>query len=145
MAVVRGERGSVNSAAFWTSLTGGGIGRGATEEAGDSLERLTEAEDIWNEWGMLRQCAIDSLLSLHRGFSGGTPELAVAHVPVWQAPMCCRSQDSPFTSGGIGAGGMAHDAGGCGWTPLHTVLLLQLDQGVAESSSVLTREFQYME
>ena len=90
------------------------MGKGAAEEAGDSLERLTEAEDMWSEWVMWRQCAIDSLLSLHRGFSGGIPELVVAHAPAWQVPKCYHFQDIPSTSGGIGAVDVAHDVGGCG-------------------------------
>ena len=45
VAVVLGERGSVREVASCASSMGGGIGKGATEEAGDSFERLTEAED----------------------------------------------------------------------------------------------------
>ena len=120
------------------------MGKGAAEEAGDSLERLTEAEDMWNEWVMLRQCAIDPLLSLHRAFSGCIPELVVAHAPAWQVPMCCHSQGSPSTLGGIGAVDVAHDVSGCRWTPLHTLPFLQLGQGVAVNSLILAQVFQCM-
>ena len=76
----------------WMSSVHGGMGSGVTEEAGDSFERLTEAEDMWAEWGMLLLLlAAELLFSLLWGFSGGTPELAVAHAPVWQVPMCCHS------------------------------------------------------
>ena len=135
----------MNSAAFWASLTGGGMGREATEEAGDSFERLTEAEDMWDEWVMLRQCAIDSLLSLHRGFYGGTPELVVAHAPAWRVPKCYHSQGIPPISGGIGAVGVAHDVGGCGWIPLRILPLLQLDQGVAWNNLIRVRRSQCTE
>ena len=107
------------------------MGRGATEDARDSLERLTEAEDMWDEWAMSRQCATSPLLSLPRGFSGGIPELAVAHAPAWRVPKCYHFQGILSTSGGIGAVDVAHDVGGCGWTPLRILPLLQLDQGVA--------------
>ena len=89
--------------------------------------------------------ASESLLSLLWGFFGGILELVVAHVPAWQVPMCCHSQDSPSTSGGSGAVNVAHDVGGCGWTPLHTLLFPQRDQGVAKNSLALAWEFQCME
>ena len=108
------------------SSASGGMGSSATEEAGDSFERLTEAEDMWAEWGMLPlSLAAELLLSSPQGFSGGTPELIVAHAPAWQVPMCCHSQDSPSTSGGTGAVDVARDVSGCGWTPLHTLLHFQ--------------------
>ena len=97
------------------------MGRGMAEDAGDSLERSTEAEDIWNEWGMLRQLLVGCLLSLRWDFSGDIPELAVAHPLAWQAPKCCHSPGILSTSGHIGAVNMAHDVGGCGWTPLCTL------------------------
>ena len=78
MAVVCGEKGSVRAVASWTSSTGGDMGRGAAEDAGDSLERLTEAEDMRDKWVMLRLCAIGTLLSLHQGFSGGSVAAASA-------------------------------------------------------------------
>ena len=81
------------------------------------------------------------LLSSLQGFSGGIPELAVVHALAWQVPRCCHSQDSPSTSGDIGAIDVACDISGYGWTPPHILLYLQLDQGVAESSSALAREF----
>ena len=81
-------------------------------------------------------------LSLHQDFSGGIPELVVAHALAWQVPKCCHSLGTLSISRGIGAADMAHDVGGYGWTPLHTPLLLQLDQGVAESSLVCIQEFQ---
>ena len=120
------------------------MGRGATEEAGDSLERLTEAEDMWDEWGMWRQLAAGLLLLLHRGFSGGIPELVVAHAPAWPVPKCCHFRGTLSTSGGIGVVDMAHDVDGCGWTPLHILPFLQLDQGVAWNSSLRAQGFQYM-
>ena len=136
VAVVLGERGSAKSAAFWFPLTGDGMGRGATEEAGDSLERLTEAEDMWDEWVMSRWFVTRLLLSLHRGFSGGIPELVVVHAPAWPVPKCCHFQGILSTSGGIGAVDVAHDVSGCGWTPLHTPQCPQSDQGVVKNSLV---------
>ena len=131
-------------AAFWVSSAGGDIGRGATEDAGDSFERLTEAEDMRDKWGMLRPLAIWVLLSLHWGFSGDIPELVVVHVPVWQVPKCCHSLDSLSTSGDTGAVDVAHDVGGYGWTPPCILLHPQLDQGVVANSLVLVPVFQYM-
>ena len=96
------------------------MGRGVAEDTGDSLERLTEAEDMWDEWKMLRQLTAGLLLSLHWGFSGGIPELVVAHAPAWPVPKCCHFRGTLSTSGGIGVVNVAHDVGGCGWTPLHT-------------------------
>ena len=113
------------------------MGRGAAEEAGDSLERSTEAEDMGSEWRMLRQFVTGPLLSLHRGFSGGIPELVVAHAPAWLVPKCCHSLGILSTSGGIEAVNVAHDVGGCGWIPLCTLLFPQLDQGVATNSLAL--------
>ena len=121
------------------------MGRGAAEETGDSLERSTEAEDMWDEWRMLRQLAAGLLLSLHRGFSGGIPELVVAHAPAWPVPKCCHFQGILSTSGGIGAVDVAHDVGGCGWIPLRTLPFLQLDQGVAWNNLICARQSQCME
>ena len=121
------------------------MGRGAAEETGDSLERSTEAEDMWDEWRMLRQLAAGLLLLLHRGFSGGIPELAVVHVPAWQVPKCYHFQGILSTSGGIGAVDVAHDVGGYGWIPLGTLPFLQLNQGVAWNSLIRARQFQCME
>ena len=121
------------------------MGRGATEEAGDSLERLTEAEDMWDEWGMLRQFVTGPLLSLYWGFSGGIPELVVAHAPAWPVPKCCHFQGTLSTSGGIGAVDVAHDVGGCGWIPLRTLPPLQLDQGVAWNNLFRARRSQHTE
>ena len=61
VAVVLGDRGSMRAVTSWASSPGGGIGRGAAEEAGDSTERLTEAEDMEGEWGMLKLFAIGCL------------------------------------------------------------------------------------
>ena len=113
------------------------MGRGAAEEAGDLTERSTEAADMKGKWVMLRLHAIGTLLSLHRGFSGGIPELVVVHVLVWQVPRCCHSLGIPSISGGIGAVDVAHDVGGYRWTPPHTLPYPQLDQGVATGSLVL--------
>ena len=121
------------------------MGRGAAEETGDSLERSTEAEDMWDEWRMLRQLTAGLLLSLHRGFSGGIPELVVVHALVWLVPKCCHFQGTLSTSGGIGVVDVAHDVSGYGWTPPHTLLYPQLDQEVATDSSVLAQVFQCME
>ena len=133
----------MREAASCVSSTGGDIGKGATEEAGDLFERLTDAEDMKVEWGVLKLLSTGSLLSLCWDFSGGTPELVVAHVLAWQAPKCCHSLGILSTSGGIGAVDVAHDVGGCGQTPLCTLPFLQLDQGVAESSLVCIQVFPY--
>ena len=121
------------------------MGRGATEEAGDSLERLTEAEDMWDEWIMLNQSVTEPLLSLHRGFFGGILKLVMAHALVWPVPKCCHFQGTLSTSGDIGAVDVAHDVGGCRWIPLRTLLSLQLDQGVVWNSLIHARQSQYME
>ena len=98
-----------------------------------------------DKWEMSRLLAIWDLLSLHWGFSGGIPELVAAHVPAWLAPRCCHSLGILSTSGDIGAVDVAHDVSGCGWTPLCTLLYLQLDQEVAANNLALARVFQYME
>ena len=53
VAVVHGERESMRVASSWTLLAGSSISSKATEEAGDSLERLTDTEDMKAEWGIL--------------------------------------------------------------------------------------------
>ena len=90
------------------------MGRGATEEARDSLERLTEVEDMWDKWVMLNQSVTEPLLSLHWDFFGGILELVVVHAPAWLVPKCCHFQGTLSTSGGIGAVDVVHDVGGCG-------------------------------
>ena len=115
------------------------MGRGAAEEAGDSLERSTEVEDMGSEGRMLKWFVTGSLLSLHRGFFGGIPELAVAHVHAWQAPKCYHSLDTLSISEGIGAVDVARDVGGCEWILLCTPRYPQSDQGVAESNLVRAR------
>ena len=94
---------------------------------------------------MLKQLITGPLLSLHRGFFGGIPELVVVHAPAWQAPRCCHSPDTLSTSGGIGAVDVAHDVSGCGWIPLRTLPFLQLGQGVAWNNLICARQSQYME
>ena len=138
VAVVLGDRGSVRAVASWASSTGGSMGRGAVEEAGDSTERLTEAADMRGEGVMLKQPVTGSLLSLRRGFFGGIPELVVAHTPAWQVPKCCHFPGTLSTSGGTGAVDMAHDVGGCGRIPLRTLPFLQLDWGVAWNNLIRT-------
>ena len=47
VAIVRGERGSARVASIGALSVSGGMGNGAMEEAGDSLERLTEVVLQW--------------------------------------------------------------------------------------------------
>ena len=120
------------------------MGRGATEEAGDLLERLTEAEDMWDKWVMSRWFVTGLLLSLHQGFSGGIPKLVVVHAPAWPVPKCCHFQGILSTLGGIGAVDVARDIDGCGWTPLRILPSLQLDQEVAWNNLIRARQSQCM-
>ena len=109
------------------------------KDAGDSFERLTEAEDMRDEWVMLKWLVAEPLLSLPRGFFGDIPELVVARALAWPVPKCCHFQGTLSTSGGIGAANMAHDVGDYGWTPLRTLPSLQLDQGVVANNLILAQ------
>ena len=62
---------------------------------------------------MLKLLTSGCLLSLHWGFSGDTPELAMAHALAWQAPKYYYSLDILSISGGIGAVNVAHNVSDC--------------------------------